>query len=556
LAPAVHAHAQAQDAPVRAILITGAKELSQETVRRAIPAEVGTPFTQTTERVAEAVLKRYQDDGYTFARADVTFDAETGTLSLTIDEGLIGQVEFQGVDDPALANRFTDEYAVRAGDVFNRKNAMQALEVLLRQTRGAVRPGHLAYRDARDLGNRRGTFDLIDRDGQRVLLVGLREPAGRFRLTPDLGDREDWFTAVDGFVPSLGFNAAVFDHTSFNHAYVQGHLSFKTAAQRAGYALGFERPLFATRKLYVGGELYDLTASDDQWQVSSLEASLAAIGPRKSFRDYYRRRGLQITGAFRVHPHAELFLAWRGERQENLIVESDFSFWNDDEAFRPNQPIVDGKLSALVIGGSLDGDSFDRESLDQTYARHLLDQPFGARLEYADDKHAAPLRWRIDFTSEISTPDLKSDFDFTRNIVSARTRVPLSRHQDFGARFIGGWSAGALPPQRQFAVGGLGSVHGYEFKEQIGDSIALVNLEYALGWRNAFQIVAFYDTGHATVRNTPVALLAPLRPGADIGWLNGVGFGIGVAGARVDFGYKLDQVPSSLQVTVRLGRTF
>jgi hypothetical protein len=53
-----------------------------------------------------------------------------------------------------------------------------------------------------------------------------------------------------------------------------------------------------------------------------------------------------------------------------------------------------------------------------------------------------------------------------------------------------------------------------------------------------------------------VALLAPLRPGADIGWLNGVGFGIGVAGARVDFGYKLDQVPSSLQVTVRLGRTF
>src|SRR5262249_22395628 len=316
------------------------------------------------------------------------------------------------------------EYAVRAGDVFNRKNAMQALEVLLRQTRGAVRPGDVYYRDTRDLGNRRGTFDLVDRDGQRVLLVGLRQPAGRFRLTPDLGDREDWFTSVDGFVTSLGFNAAVFDPTSFNAAYVQGHLSVKTAAERAGYALGFERPIFQTRKLYFGGELYDLTASDDQWQVSSTEASLAAIGPRKTFRDYYRRRGLQIGTAFRVHPQAELFLAWRGERQGNLGVESDFRFWNSDEPQRPDRPVDEGRLSALVIGASLDGDSFDRESLDNTYQRHLLDQPFGARLEYPGGKHDAAPVWRIDWTSEISAPDgLDSDFDFKRHIISARTRV-------------------------------------------------------------------------------------------------------------------------------------
>ena len=99
LPPAVHA----QDAPVRAILITGAKEIPQDTIRHAIPAEVGAPFTQTTEGVAEAVQKRYHDEGYTFARADVSFDASTGTLSLKIDEGVIDEVEFQGVDDPRLS---------------------------------------------------------------------------------------------------------------------------------------------------------------------------------------------------------------------------------------------------------------------------------------------------------------------------------------------------------------------------------------------------------------------------------------------------------------------
>jgi len=202
----------------------------------------------------------------------------------------------------------------------------------------------------------------------------------------------------------------------------------------------------------------------------------------------------------------------------------------------------------------VDGDNFDRESLDNTYARHLLDQPFGARLEYSGGKHDPALVWRIDWTSEISTPEgLQSDFDFKRHIISARTRLPLSKHQDFGARFIGGWSNGVLPLQRQFAVGGLGSVHGYEFKEQVGDSMALVNLEYALGWRNAFQIVGFFDTGHATVHNGRVT---PAPPPAEGGWLNGVGFGIAVAGARVDFGYKLNDVPGSLQVTLRLGRTF
>jgi len=553
LAPAVHA----QDAQVRTILdivIRGAKELSNDTIRHAIPVEVGAPLTESPDHIAEAVQKRYHDDGYTFARVEAAFDASTGTLTLKIDEGVVDEVEFQGVDDPSLAQRFADEFAVRAGDVFNRKNAMQALEVLLRQTRGAVRPGGVYFRDSRDLRNRRGTFDLVDRNGQRVLLVGLREPAGRFRLVPDLGDREDWFTPVDGFVPSLGFSAAVFDHREFNHAYVHGHLSLKTASHRAGYALGFERPIFRTTKLYVGGELHDLTASDDQWQLSSTEASLAAIGPRKSFRDYYRRRGLQINAALRVHPQAELLFAWRRERQENLIVESDFSFWNDEEPFRPNLTAADGTLSAIVIGGSLDGDSFDRESLGATYRRHLLERPFGERLEFPDGRHDASPIWRIDWTSEISAPaGLRSDFDFKRHIVSGRARVPISEHQDFGARVIGGWSDGLLPPQRQFAIGGLGSVHGYAFKEQRGTTLTLMNLEYSLGWRNNFEIVGFFDAGHATFQH--VSFIPEAAP-RDIGWLKGVGFGIAIAGARLDFGYKLGAIPSSLQVTLRLGRTF
>jgi len=79
---------------------------------------------------------------------------------------------------------------------------------------------------------------------------------------------------------------AIFDHTRFNHTFIAGHLSYKVASERAGYTLGFERPLFGATKLYVGGEVHDLTASDDMWRASSSEASLAAL------------RGLPRAGAY------------------------------------------------------------------------------------------------------------------------------------------------------------------------------------------------------------------------------------------------------------------
>jgi hemolysin activation/secretion protein len=154
--------------------------------------------------------------------------------------------------------------------------------------------------------------------------------------------------------------------------------------------------------------------------------------------------------------------------------------------------------------------------------------------------------WRVDWTSEISEPGaFGSDFDFRRHIVSGRARRWLTEHQNVGVRAIRGWSGGVLPPQRVFAIGGIGSVHGYEFKEASGDAMTLLNLEYELGWRRGLKLVGFYDIGRVDSTNA-----------VDAPWLKGVGFGVGLGGVRVDFGYKTDAIPSSLKVLVRFERTF
>ncbi len=529
---------------VRAAHVSGAHELAERVVLGAAHVSPGEPLPDAPEEMARDIERRYHDDGYTYARVDASFDEGTGTLDVTVDEGVIGAVEFQGVPE-RLAREFEQDFALRAGDVFNHDRATEALRALLRPTRGAVAFGHAtpgpASTDSRE--QHHDTFDLVERDGRRVLLVGLREPQGRFHLAPDPGEREDWYTPVDGLVPSMGFSAAVYDHDRFNHAYVAGHVSAKLASGRVGYALGFERPLFTKWKLFVGGELHDLTATDDDWRLSSAEAGVAAFAPHKSFRDYFRRRGVQLTAAWRVQRRLELLFAWRRERQQALGDEADFSLWNGDDRFRPNVAAENGSLSALLVGASLASEEFAREPLGVTYERHQLDTLYGRPLTEWSDR-GQPL-WHVDWTSEISTPGgLRSDFDFRRHIVAGRASLPLSPHQAFAARGIAGWSGGVMPPQRQFAVGGLGSVHGYPFKEQVGDSMVLMNVEYLLGWRSGLHVIGFFDAGR----------VAP--SGADAPWLKGVGFGVGVDGLRLDFGYRLNAVPSSLQVLLRFGRTF
>jgi outer membrane protein assembly factor BamA len=205
-----------------------------------------------------------------------------------------------------------------------------------------------------------------------------------------------------------------------------------------------------------------------------------------------------------------------------------------------------------VIGASYSSRRFDRESLESSYRRHQLESLFGSNLEDPRRPREDYRLWRIDWTSEISSPGtLDSDFDFRRHIISGRVRAAVSDHQEVGARVIGGWSQGVLPPQREFAIGGIGSVHGYEFKESVGDTMALMNFEYALGWRSGPQLLGFLDAGRTTRRPATVS-----PPTTDGDWLKGIGWGIGLGSFRIDFGYKLAKESGPVQVLLRFGRTF
>ncbi|MBI1876013.1 MAG: BamA/TamA family outer membrane protein [Acidobacteria bacterium] len=500
--------------------------------------------------LTEELLKRYRDEGYTFARAATKFDDSTGLLQITMDEGRIDAIEFEGVSKD-LAERMTEGFLVRPGEIFNRRTVRRAITRLLEPTGGAIMlspraESGAAFTSSRDLGRRRESFELVDRNGRRVLVVHLRKRGGALTASFGTEGREDWYSPVDGFAPAIGFGAMVFDPSRFNHTYFGGYVSYKFGPDRPGYSFGLERSLTSRPRVTFGFDLHDLTVSDDFWRLTQNEQSLVAVGYQKTFRDYYRRRGVQIHGTIRPVDGHEVLVAWRRDRHEPLQNTTEYSlFGKDHQTFRPNPLFGESKVGALLLRYTWDSRVARTERLQGAHTRHLVDDLYGSSAGHDPG-------WRIEWTSEFASEKFGGGTTFRRHILNARSYAALSPLQRLHSRLILGLSDGALLPERTFGLGGIGSVRGHEFKEVTGDKMVLINLEYLIGFNRPFGVSAFFDAGRAyDGRPSAQSNLAAER------WLKGVGLGLLFGGgARLDFAWKLDDIPDSLQILLRLSPTF
>jgi hypothetical protein len=527
LIPAV-AFPQEPELPVLTdVRIEGASVYTLDELQRRYGLAPGVRLKEKPDEIAASIKRRYSNDGYTFAEVKASLD-ESGVLTIAVDEGQIDEIEFHGVGADAT-NRLREEFAVRPGDVFNRPQASRALDEALEVGQGAIERRHSV-----------DTFTLIRDNGRRILEVALHERTARSGVFLGSQGREDWYSPVDGFNPAIGFQSTLFDTRRFNHTYWGGYFAYKFAAERVGYSFGIERPFLRDSVLQVGGSVHDLTGSDDRWRLSDLEQSLVAVGFRNTFRDYYRRKGYQVHAAARPLATHEWLVAWRSEEHLSLVNETDYGFFRDDEVFRANQPIQEGDLRSLILGYTFDTRGLAREEPGERFRRHLVDSLFG---QFSERDHGARLEW----TSEFAPASFDQDFDFSRHIVNARAWIETAPTRTISGRALAGFSDGTLPPQRVFAIGGIGTVHGYSFKEAAGERMLLFNGEFRQRFgRSPFAGLAFIDSGR---------VFQPF-PGSTADWLTGVGVGLELGGARIEFGWRLDDIPSSFQVLFRLSPTF
>ena len=530
---------------LRELRLDGATIFTRDDVLWLLKLREGSPLPEVPAAIAKSLAERYDRDGYSEARVTAEFNETAGRLTLTVDEARIDDIEIVGASAREAA-RFRRILGIKPGDIYNRRAVGRATAQLIAESRGALSIGKPRPGQPGAPGPESGRDDVVlDRRGPKnVLVVPLRWRHLRTDLTTGSG-REDLFSPPDGFAPAIGYSTTIFDHSSFNHTFIDGYVSYKFGRDEPGFSAGVERPVFrGPARLYLGAEAHDVTTSDDLWRLTSFEQTLVSVGFKNSFRDYYRRRGAQLFGVLRAGDHSEFSAQARWDRHEPLDNATNYSFFRDEAVWRPALPVRDRRLNALVLGYTFDTGPLSAAGSRATYQRHLKDNLYGSPRTRRPGA-------RIEWTSEIAGRALDGDATFERHILHARGHVPVSRTL-LSARGLFGFSNGTLPVERQFAIGGIGSVRGYGFKESGGGTgMALLNVEYSVhlsGRQDSYGGVSafgFFDAGRVTTS---------LRKGAE--WLRGVGFGVGSGSVRLEVGFRANDIPRSRQILLRFAPTF
>lgn len=165
--------------------------------------------------------------------------------------------------------------------------------------------------------------------------------------------------------------------------------------------------------------------------------------------NYYLREGAQISLRWEpVVPTHSLRLTTRSESHESLQKTTDWHIgnWRSKTKARENPSITSGRLRSVT-------------------------------LRYDLNTRENNLGWHNTLLVEYSNPAIGSDFDFTRFQLHLRYALPKGENLARIRLMLGG-ATGALPPQRQFIIGGPGVMNGYPLYAFAGDHGALLNVEY------------------------------------------------------------------------------
>ena len=312
-------------------------------------------------------------------------------------------------------------------------------------------------------------------------------------------------------------------------------------------------PAHSSNLATIGGEVHDLTDTQDGWLVSEEENTLEAALFRRDYRDYYRRRGASVYSSHNIGGVLQVTGRWSQDRFASMTKATDWSLFEErwsDPVFRDNPAVDEGTVVAARVDVQLD-----------------------TRNRRGDPSQG----WFINTMTERAGGVLGGDHRFKRYLLDLRRYQPAGRGTRLDLRLRGGTAKGDLPDQFRYRLGGFGSLRGYDYKLLEGDRSLLVNAQYwidadrhwhgdevpvdGLGFGVFFDAGAAWDARH---RSDPFDGFYDLVLGAEDGpdWKRTVGVSVGTAddGFRVDLAHPLDADPlydaGGWSVTARVSRAF
>jgi hypothetical protein len=344
-------------------------------------------------------------------------------------------------------------------------------------------------------------------------------------------DREGKALSLD-FLPSydrvdelsLRFTQS-FEHRKRLYPRLRIQEIYSTGRNRWLYALAFSQPIFRREILTFAATFHDDTAvfTDLEDRVGATENTLAALFFREDFRHYFAREGLSLSLGHRPVAGFSATATYTDEDQNPLGRNTNGSVFRPRGSFRENAAADAGRLRSW--------------SFEAGYA--------------SPPRRLAPgLLQRHRLLYEIAGHDAGGRFEFERWVAESLVKLKVAPDQELMLQLrAGGRIAGFLPAQRQFYLGGIGTLRGHAFGSLRGDRMLLANLEYGFDLMHGFQGVLFHDVGTAWVHPRE---LGRVRPELDAG----LGVRNRTARFRVDLARDLRANRAPIVVTVRIAQPF
>ena len=188
------------------------------------------------------------------------------------------------------------------------------------------------------------------------------------------------------------------------------------------------------------------------------------------FHNYYLSKGVETSFRWEpVIPTHSLRLTMRAESHQSLEKTTDWQFgnWGSESEAEENPPITPGQLRSVTLIYNL--------NTRQNTGAHTTPQISSTGV--AVPLQNSSLGWHNTLFVEHSNPTVGSDFDFTRFQLQLRYAASRGDHL-IRTRLVLGAATSALPIQRQFIIGGRGTLSGYPLYAFAGDHVSLLNLEY------------------------------------------------------------------------------
>ncbi len=514
------AAAQETERPKLVVLATpGAAAFTTEQVRNLLRLKLDAPLYREPAAIAQSLELRYKDEGYPGARVTGAFDPATGTLTLAVSEGKVTSVAIEGLEGKAAEHALTAA-ALRPGSALRTADIEGAFLRLDEASEGA-----LTY----------GTYTLTpEDDGVHVALSPSLAPrlkiAPRFSLNRAAGRKN----RVDGWAFPVGAEFTIRDRGSYNHTAVSAVAAYAWSAKDWRYALGAQRSFGKDGPFSLGYEYHDFTDTDDLFRLVGVEEAKGAAVSTSRSRDFYQRTGHELYAFLRLGLRAEVGLTYRNDEYRSLPVTTGDT--------NPNPEIEPGLARSFIatVRYSSLGNLFEKPSTQRhSYLQRSL---YGLY-------HNPPRRFRGEVTVEWAPDDIGGELSYRRAIGNFRFHQPLTETQTFDARVLIGLAGGDTPLQKRLALGGDGTLRGYEFKEFRGDSMGLVTAEYGVMPRPFLpKLILFYDGGKMW------------RDAPDDRWKSDLGLGLrfppdaGGLFGRVDFARALSSggVDRKIVTTFRL----